>query len=362
MLFYIGASVANSIVAGDKDSIDCLMRLLDSRKRGLLLLYASRQSVAKMSKYLLQNHYDHENAILMSLAKKFIEKKSLIQEVSRFVYLTIYAKQISLKIERIILISPSVLNNTNMLYPPILLGENLSDCDLYANAIAANFSDGLPRSLKNVRIFDRFEPGGGNSTHTSYRRHKNKNLDFCFCIVDSDRKCPEEDYGDTAKFVISVDKGGPSAVCHHMVIDMYSAENLIPIEELDRQFKIGKSEVQIKEFDRTAAIHKMTSWRYLPLKKGLKGKDLKKNNAAAEFWKTEISKVKIQFPCCPEPECSCSFVPSISDKTLVSALVPENFSWSKGLHDESNSEIKSIYLKISQELRSWLCIGSEIRT
>jgi hypothetical protein len=361
MLFYLAPSVAKKLNTNCQETFDFVVRLLDSRKRGLLLVHASQSTFSSIVLFFIQHNRIHEAELTSTLAKSFREKRQIIKDLTRYVYVTDLANgAISLR-GRLIVVSPKSLNRTNMLYPPVILGENLTDCELYVNAIAGNYNADLPVSIRNLKLADRFEGGGGNSTHVAYRRYKDKKIDLCFCIVDSDRKCPDESFGDTAKFVTLVDKTTRSALCSHLVIDMYSAENLLPMAELQRQYYIGKSQAQLKEFDRVKAIRSENSWRYLPLKKGIQGSDLKKSNAHASYWSNEISKLGIPLPCCANNDCDCNIVPVLGAKTLANALAKGAMAWSKTLNQEPNIDLRGTYLRISTELKSWLCVGKPIR-
>jgi len=360
VLFCISNAMARSICAGDIDSIDCLNRLLDSRKSGLLLMYSTDRTAKLVSDYLDGMGNKRLADLFKTVSRRFREKKGMLKELSRFVFLTTKVTGRPKFKGKVIYTSPKNVISSNLLYPPILLGENLTDCELYVNAIAQHYTE-LPRSLREIRLSQRFEPGGGNNTHTSYSRHKNLGIDLCLCIVDSDRGFPAESAGDTAKFVQNVDKNGQSPYCSHLLIDAYSAENLLPLDEISRQYRIGKSEKQVAAFEIVDKVRKLPSWRYLPLKKGIKGKDLKTNSARSTYWNSELAQVGINQLCCAVLNCSCDIIPNVNEKTLARALEPANSSWQHTLNNEKNSEIRENYRIISQEVRSWLCVGAALR-
>lgn len=362
MLFCLGTSFGKSIATGNQESVDCLMRILDSRKRGLLLIYSSSKTLNLITTYFQQKNDIETVEFLVTLSKKLRHKKQLLKDLTAFVFVGCFDKKNPHRRGNIIYATPSFINGSNVLYPPILLGENLTDCELYAEGISKHFIDGIPQSLSGLQLFDRFESGGGNSTHYSYSRHKKKGLDLCFCIVDSDRAHPNKGLGDTAAFVMNVDKNHKSPLCETLVIDMYSAENLLPMDEIERQFNIGKSQQQISEFSIIKKIREMTSWRHLPLKQGINGNDLKRVDSRSRYWANELKTAGIALPCCEAPGCSCNLVPSISDKTLATALKSENSGWRSKVNKEDSPGIRADYSKISTELRSWLCVGAPIRS
>lgn len=359
MLFYISQSFSRSVANGDNESMDCLMRILDSRRRGLILIYAKPKSIDVISNHLKGKGDERSAEFFKSASRKFREKRQLLKDLTAFVFVSLSQKNSPRRRWNFISASPYFINRSNILYPPVFLGENLSDCTLYVEKISKFFTSGIPVSMKQIHMSDRFEPGGGNSTHTSYRRHKEKGIDFCYCVVDSDRKSPYEKEGDTAKFVRKVDKDDQSALCKHLVIDVYSAENLLPINELERQFAVGKSVEQAEKFSIIRKIRNHPGWRYLPLKKGVQGKDLK-SSGNKSYWWSQLNLAGVALPCCNEANCTCCVIPSVSDKSLATALLG-NLDWTTELNDEHNSIVREDYLKITRELRSWLCVGQPIR-
>jgi len=362
MLFYICPSVAQSCDYGDAQALDFIFRLIDSRRRGLLLIHASEKTYRILVDALRKNGMGRMADIVSIIAKRRREKSQLIDALDRYVYVSMHARDaLSLRFKKMFILSPKFINRTNLFYPPVLLAENLTDCSFYCAVIASNFNDDIPSALRRIRLFERFENGGGNNTHTVYEMHKQRMLDFCICIVDSDRKCPDESDGDTAAFVRKVDARHPSSLCEVRVIDMYSAENLIPLAEIKRQYVVGKNPSQVTEFSRTEQVRSSPSWQYLPLKKGIKGNDLKKQSAFGRYWRNELALRGINVDCCEQDPCNCIILPAVSDKTLANAVATAKNGWAMDLNRESHNEVRGLYAMISLVLRSWLCVGQEIR-
>lgn len=361
MLFYLAPSVASSLEKADQSTSDFLLRILDSRKRGHVLIHASRQTFARIEKQLLLQGRQHESDLISTLSKNFREQKQLARDLSKIIYVSNRLFSFREFGDKLLAASTSFLNETNMHTAPIMLGENLTDCELYVNGIARNFTEGLPESLKQLRLSERFENGGGNTTHTVYSHHKNREEDFCICVVDSDRNCPDEGLGDTAKFVVAVDKDSTSPFCSHVVIDMYSAENLLPIGTIESEFSEGKSNADITKFEIAKRLRETNSWRFLALKKGVKGKDLKDNSARANYWRERLKDAEVSIPCCDDNECKCLVLPPLNSKTLAKVVNGDSREWARSLNSEANLNIKHDYLRISYILRSWLCVGREIR-
>jgi len=362
LLFYLAPSVAKAALANERESIDFLRRILDSRKRGRLLIHASMNTYNALLSFFSQGNDENEKEVIKYLIKRTREKKGIIRDLTRFVYVSTLPNEVSTKYKKILLISPKLANQTNILYPPIMLGENITDCKFYVNAIAEHFKVKLPNSLTSLQISNhRFVGGGGNTTSNQYAEEKKKALDLCYCIVDSDQNCEKDSIGDTAKYVIEVDKFDKSPLCDYLVIEAYSAENLLPIKAIRDQFIVGKSQEEIKEFEHIELIRSKNSWKYLPLKKGLKAKDFRTTKAFSTFWKKELLEMGKNFPCCQIENCECIYIPSINSKTLENA-VKNQTSWISELQQETNTCVADTYRLIACEIRSWFCVGSAIRS
>lgn len=362
MLFYISPSVADSLENDDGETFDFLCRLIDARRRGWLMVHATESTYDRIGKYFSSAGRKIERDVIASISKRRRETRGLVRDLTRLIFVSSYVKRNRLFRDKLILTSPALLNNTNFLHFPIVLGENLDDCELYFSAIAENYNRELPASMKGIKLAARKQLGGGHTTHTQYNYYKLTGQDLCLCIVDSDRKCPDDGLGETAKLIVESDEQDKIANCDHVVIDMYSAENLLREKELRAEYIKGKNAVQVKNFEKILEIRQRDSWRYLPLKKGIKGRDLKDGKAYAKYWKTELTSIGIQVKCCQEELCDCVIVPSLSSKTLSNSIQPQNSGWYSSLNDEANADVRSIYQRISREFRSWFCVGSEIRT
>lgn len=245
LLFHISKSFAKSIVSGNNESYDCFCRLLDSRKLGLLLIYLEPIVAESLMNYLDGIGDERNLYILRKCHIKSRQKQQLLKDLKIRVVIGCYRNaEILRKIGTIVYVTPQYVNKANLFYPPVLLCENLVDCKLYGDKIARfydfNISIGLTQVLLSNR---RYHSGGGSTTHATYEKFKNDGLDFCICITDSDRRCPKDGVGPTAKFVANVDAKYRSPLVSHMIIDMYSAENIVPIALLEDIFCVEKMRV-----------------------------------------------------------------------------------------------------------------------
>jgi hypothetical protein len=361
MLFFIAPSVAQAIENNNADAIDFIARLVDSRKRGMLLVHASKRTYDRTIAALIQQGKGNEADLLKRISKRQQETRGLVKDLTKLVYVSSYAKKLRTIGSKFIFTSPAHINTTQYMYYPVILAENVNDAILYLSVIAENYVTELPTTLRDVAIRGRRRMGGGNTTHVQYTELKNEGLELCLCITDSDRKCPHEGIGETAKLVVDSDHENKSAACSNIVIDVCAAENLLPIDEIRRIYEQGKSLKQIELFSLIEAIRGDEGWRFLPLKNGLSSKDVRSQKASSIYWQARLTELGVELKCCDLADCNCVLVPAVSTKTLSEAVKKENTGWYRHLRSEINADVRSVYDKISRELRSWCCVGKEMR-
>ncbi|QXZ11036.1 hypothetical protein KUF54_07570 [Comamonas sp. Y33R10-2] len=361
MLFYISYKFANAL-STCSDCQDVLSQLIDSRKSGTHLIYANKKSSNLILNFLSANNKRHYE-LFNNISKLFIEKKSLIRKLEKFIYLTDNSNNIIKSLSRILIIPASIANNSQITYPTLFLGENINDCNFYALKIAKNYKKTISPELHNLSINSRrFEGGGGSCTHVPYGRYKSNKIDLCLCIADSDRSYPSANLGNTANLILAQDKLYENQLCDFHIIDFYSAENLIPIEITLKINTEGKSQQQLDLLDEYKKIRSINEWRYLPMKKGFNCQEIRESKATSTFWKRNLSRTGVNLNCCLDEECQNVILPSVSDKTLIKSISVPGSDWEYYLNSEKNKSIMKSYEKLTNTIISWLCAGSPIRT
>lgn len=364
MLFYLAPSIAIGLEKNkNKDSIlSFLNTLLDSRKRGLLLIYSSRKTFKRIIVQLEANGNQQEAELLKKISLKERQKKELVKNLSKLVYVSNTTKKLNTN-NKLIILNTTDIGKTNLLYPPILLGENLNDCLFYSNIIAEHFHHKDIEAFSKIKIFKkRYQMGGGNSTAAQYDYIKLNKFDLCLCLVDADKKSPSDGLGETAKSVIISDETNKSSICNSIVIDTYSIENLIPFSIIKEKYKVGKNRIQLDAFSRIEEIYKDSGWTYLPLKKGIRGRDLKTQKDYSQYWTEKINNIlNIETPCCENDMCDCTIIPKVSHTLLIDSISDVDIDWKKEISEEKKHEVLAMYIKISLAIKSWLCVGEEIR-
>jgi hypothetical protein len=205
----------------------------------------------------------------------------------------------------------------------ILLGEHLNDAKLYysfSKIYLSNFKDydGLKLNIKP-------DHGGGSTTIDKFRSLR-EDKKICFCILDSDRKFPEDLEQDTSKAFTKEDRQIKN-LSKAIVIDAHEIESIIPINILqDMIINKRYGDDAIDKLDRIKFIKNHR--RYLDHKKGLTLKSAinYRNNKQSEHWYNVFGKLDEikKMDCYIESNCTgcpdCPAIGGLGDKLLANTV------------------------------------------
>ncbi|MGR5475213.1 hypothetical protein ACPV5T_19030 [Vibrio astriarenae] len=223
----------------------------------------------------------------------------------------------------IISVSYKVFCDQENLGTPILLGENLNDAKLYLK-----FSELFLRmngEINGVKLNIEPDHGGGSTTIEKFNYHTNKNR-MCFCILDSDKKFPEDCEKNTSK-AFKEHNRTIKFFSKATVIDAQEIESIIPYKILEDMLpRKGYSAEDIKKLD---LIHSIGNKRlYLDHKKGISLKEAiyYKNDKGSDFWTNtfkEMGNVK-NMDCFKESKClecdSCTAINGLGENILSNTV------------------------------------------
>lgn len=154
----------------------------------------------------------------------------------------------------------------------ILLGENLSDIDIY------NIFVDYYKAKNNLETFiNMYEKrgGGGNTVKNEYANIYERKENFCLSILDSDKKFPKQSkFGDTAQFVVDYHNNQVLSNNHNLkqnyhVLNVLELENLLP-----KNFYINKYTDKSHIFEKIDQLLNIENnfRKYFDFKKGIKCK------------------------------------------------------------------------------------------
>lgn len=151
----------------------------------------------------------------------------------------------------------------------ILLGENGNDVMIYAK-IADYY-----RTYNNLNfsLSYKSQTGGGSTTVKEYETIYNNKEEFCFCILDSDKRTPTTAIGDTAKAVRKFHNSLDSGInykCHYHILDVLELENILPLNFYKKELEsVGEKKGILKKIQKLKSIEE-DSILFFDFKEGLR--------------------------------------------------------------------------------------------
>ncbi|MFO0761480.1 MAG: hypothetical protein U0359_33685 [Byssovorax sp.] len=206
----------------------------------------------------------------------------------------------------------------------ILLGENLTDAELYdvmGRAFMAH------RGFRHRLAFER--RGGGGSTLAAAFLEAAKDGRILLAVADSDRTHPQAGVGGTAQ---GLDLGPMPAFQRSQVLHVRSAENLLAFEVYEEALGPHRETPSLPE--RLMALDRLVprtvcDWRsYANLKHGLRLAEIQRMDHGAgegSFW-TEVGRCgqrdrcASKSPCRNEAECTCFVIDALGPRALDRAV------------------------------------------
>ena len=284
---------------------------------------------------------------------------------------------------RVITLPLSFFSDSRSVQPSRILAENLVDANLY---ILLGKYFGKESRLRGISVV--LEPlhGGGSTTASVYESEQLAAKAFCICIVDSDRKCPSNALGSTARAVLdSEDAGKPYTAVH--IPNLRTAENLIPDGVLEgiayndipaRSGPIPTRQNVARLVQKLAHGTSPEVRLWIPLKLSAplmfnRILDMATAEGTKAYWRDWArvigsvsivsSTCKQQNRCCRTGACTCTILPTATD--LLKDAV--NFMQKQSTHElskyvASDSTLKDEWMNIGLVTFSWGCSKKPSRT
>lgn len=167
---------------------------------------------------------------------------------------------------KIINLSINYFQDSKMIQPTIILGEDTQDTDFYY--IISKFI--CKKYNYNLNLCYDSDNGGGSSISDRYKRFQNKNERFCLAFVDTDKHFPEDDEGGTLKELRNTANLN-NHMCQYMVIDVQEIENLVPFNYIADIPALSQDDLNAINY---IQINNPELLRFYDLKKGIKKKTI----------------------------------------------------------------------------------------
>jgi len=313
-------------------------------------------------------------AIFKQVRNQIPQTKSIIEKITHHVLIVGAANSSETGMDTntgAIRIPLDFLNDTEIIQKTILLTENLIDADFY-QMVGRVYA--TRERLLGVRINLELRGGGGNTTANEYQNLQNASRRICLCIVDSDKKCPNDAVGETARRVLGVNDSS-KLLCNVVVTTCREAENMLS----SRQLELVSSGDRNRMMAWTALEHIERSpfaktCLYIDLKKGLELKEIYStpNSNPRQYWEPLIPRIAqvIKYPgdsqcivsgtCQKHEECKCEFIPGFGNSILDNVTNELLHLSTHKLSESVSPNTEEEWLNIGAAVLTWGCGGVRI--
>ncbi len=373
MLIIIDSSVVDVLNDGGgivPHTLEALENISISRREGKHLVFSDRNTL----KYLL-------NCVQLSERARKIYKR-IYEESTQFkAYLSVFSRHVivcplltvptSIISDGVVITSlpVSYFNDTAIIQPTSIVSENNSDTLFYIMIAKTYFA---MKKLGSIRINYIPNHGGGSTVNNVYKEIQDRNNCFCLCIVDSDKKSPSSNFGDTAKKLISVDN--PDVViCNYFVLNVHEVENLIPYSFLSEASRSQKDRMIAVEFIHNLDISNNPELRkYIDIKNGTYLKDVFHTKELIDYWIGTKPPIQSMWPCdinddcfsatkCNDKDhCACKCSPGLGENILNDAFMIMNGQSLHKIAEAICPVLKPEWEYLGKEIASWCCASSRL--
>lgn len=372
MLFFIDESLIDIVKKGNKKSIDqlstALQKVCESFRRGKHLVSGEKEVLRFFSQQdILTRRCKNIFLKLTGLSTELYylkDKLNFSVEVVKDNGIDIFRKKES----SVMRICYDIIADSDISDKTVLLAENLNDCKFYE--IMTNVYLSLNK-IGNINVNFESDTGGGRNIEDVFEMRQNNCNKFCICIVDSDKKYPTDNVGDTANgaqnaFLINC------PLCDLFIISSRMIENYIPYKILsDLSFSDRRMMKSINFFDRISSNqHSKELKKYLDYKNGECIKNIleRKIDEEIEFWNICLNQGGQIIECiksklCEESDdCDCQIFPGFGPHILQKSLEEmEKMSFCK-IGETIKGDLLIKWNLIGHLILSWCCSSIPYRS
>lgn len=274
MLFFLDEHFVAEIQSNNPLAISAIDLISLGRKHGKHILLADRENLKQIRDCLNVNN--DTKRVFTCLYENYPTFAYIKDKLSFYVKIVSGGSHMVLSQSgnaNVFELSFDYIQEINIVTETIVIGENQTEINFY-NYLSKYYKS--KHGLNSVPSCYNPRMGGGSTTHIVYSSIQQLEQNFCLCFVDSDKKYPTANVGDTLKAVHKIDDSA-KLLSHLHALDSREIENLIPLSILE---KVCKEDVNHKSgFDTLKKIVKNESKKdilYLDFKNGLSIKNYRK--------------------------------------------------------------------------------------
>jgi hypothetical protein len=363
MILVLDSSLLDGI---EKNSqvIVALELIAHSRRLGNHIVFGSRAVIKYLAKCPLLGH--SSRAVYGKLYEDLPTSKEYLTKIKFSVEIVLenVLESITRGDHTIIRASVNYFNDVSIIDKTILLCEDLDDATFYERLAKACLTW---ERLGNITISYDPRNGGGQNTAKEYSFLQSKSDKFCLCLVDSDRKAPNLDIGDTAKQVRKVDDES-LPLCHYFILGVRELENLIPTSIYKETFGHDPNKKNSIEFlERLDNSLFSNARKYIDIKDGLKLQKILKEDQKKEFrlywidfarkFRFGVSEDCINRESCAYPDnCQCHVNLALGKKVINE--IENKYSTADISQMILDEDLKQEWKVIGFKIISWCCASS----
>lgn len=296
MVFYMNYINIDEMLSDD-DFIDLLdMLMLVCYKEGKHILSISPKTVSR----ILER--EGINSSTLVLLKKYqanfsVNSKAIYESFDYIVEII----PSSIKEENIIVGSKEIaklniksLLDSSYFQTSVLLCENQNDTNVFKIILDFYRRNNSFYSFP-IRINQR--GGGGSTVVQEFENIFKADENFCFCVVDSDKKHDGDSLGETSKKVLKfyTENETNNLKCKLLVLDIHETENLIPLsfyrDILENEFETKRGSTH--QIDKLLFYHNEI-WKYIDFKNGLNELSTYEKESFREFWGRVLCSISVK--------------------------------------------------------------------
>lgn len=273
MLIEIGEDIVALAEKGDETTLEVLHQLANACKYGKHQVFMSIPLLERICRI------SHLDKIATSIYRKLKGKASEWGVLKNAVEHSAIVTMKNPNNQKQLWIHPTRHPAIELYEETHLLVENLLDLDFFTKCVLKYYQNNHKLSKCPICFFPL--QGGGTTIKDVYAREIKLKQHFCLAIVDSDKKYPDDQYGQTSEELKQIhDKEQPFNCFHCRMEKVSEIENLIPVSVV-KEYKNNNSKQLFQ-------LYPLLELSFFDMKKGFMCCNIK-DEAMYTYWKDRFN-------------------------------------------------------------------------
>lgn len=358
MIFYLDSSLLKEINSRPDQLYNFLEDLCTARRNGRHLIFSERETIEKLIDLPKLSPRAHRT--LSTVLRKLRGKLSIFNACTTYIRIkhgTKLFSRIKKDQKSEISISIDMINGDEIFSKPRILVENRTDGDFYT--AIAKLLIAQERNIQGTLLNYELVSGGGSQTPREYRSLKKTDY-LVYCIVDADIDFPNAALGkNTAQPIHNMDLTSPNPTKESLILNCYSAENLIHPSMIKSAFQLNGKETWFLAIEK---LFEIDLWRFLALKTKKTCSDFTGKSEKSLYWASQRVHFNIK-PCTPTCKIETCFIYTpLRSSTLenISNYLNESIDKTSFAIPALQNHTGTEWNRIKDGILSWACSGGRI--